>query len=268
MTRRFEDRVVLVTGAASGIGAAAAERFAAEGARLWLGDVDEAGLAATAAKLDPAGQRVGCQALDVAVREQVEEFTEAGAARFGRLDVLFNNAGIGAYGATPDLSPETWQRTFAVDLHGVFYGCRAGIPHLRRAGGGAIVNTASISGLFADAGLAAYNAAKGALVNYTRALALDHGAEGIRANAVCPGLIETPLSQRLLALPGLREDYRARIPLRRPGRPEEVAALVCFLASDEASYVSGACFVVDGGLTASAGQPLFPRYFGGGSRRT
>ena len=146
--------------------------------------------------------------LDVADRAQVEAFVDAGAERFGRLDVLFNNAGIGAFGRTPDLDPEVWKRVIEVDLHSVFYGCRAAIPHLRRAGGGAIVNTASISGMGGDYGLSAYNAAKGAVLNYTRTLAIDHARDGIRVNSVCPGPIDTPLAAR----PARQREDRARVP--------------------------------------------------------
>ncbi len=263
MPGRFDRRTVIVTGAASGIGAAAAARFHAEGACLMLGDLDSEKLASVAKQLDPEGERVAYFALDVAEREAVEAFTEAAAERFGALHIVFNNAGIGIYGRTPDLDPEAWHRTFAVNLHAVFYGCRAAIPHLRAAGGGAIVNTASISGLFGDAGLAAYNAAKAGVVNYTRALAIDHAREGIRANAICPGLIETGLTRGVLAHEEMIDDYNRRIPTGRAGRPEEVAAVACFLASDEASYVNGAAIVVDGALTASTNQPSFTRYFEG-----
>jgi meso-butanediol dehydrogenase/(S,S)-butanediol dehydrogenase/diacetyl reductase len=150
-----------------------------------------------------------------------------------------------------------------VDLHSVFYGCRAGIPHLQRAGGGAIVNTASISGTAGDYGLSDYNAAKGAVLNYTRTLAIDHARDGIRVNSVCPGPIATPLAGPLLANEKITREYRERIPMGRVGTAEEVAAVVAFLASDDAAYVTGAAIIVDGGLTAATGQPNFPRILQG-----
>lgn len=260
MGARFDGRVVLITGAASGIGAAAARRFASEGARLMLGDIDGDGLASVRSEL---GEAAAARVTDVAERAQVEALTREAVERFGRLDVVFNNAGIGAYGRTPDLDPELWHRTIAVDLHSVFYGCRAAIPHLRASGGGAIINTASISGLCADYGLAAYNAAKAAVVNYTRAVAIDHAREGIRANAVCPGPIETALTAALRGSERFMAAYRELIPMARMGTADEVAGVVAFLASDDAAYVTGAAIVVDGGVTATTGQVNFARLIEG-----
>jgi len=256
---RFRDKVVLITGAASGIGAAAARRFAAEGAALVLGDLNEEGLASIRKEIETSGGRTAILPTDVACRAQVEALTAAAASRFGGLDVVFNNAGIGAFGKTPDLDPEVWLRTFDVDVHSVFYGCRAAIPLLRERGGGSIVNTASISGLAGDYGLSAYNAAKGAVVNYTRAAAIEHARENIRINAVCPGPVETPLAHSLLHHPRVESEYARAIPMGRPGRADEIASVAAFLASDDASYVTGAMIVVDGGLLAATGQPDFHR---------
>ena len=255
MAERFAGKVALVTGGASGIGAAAARRLAAEGARVAIGDLNESAGTALAKELGSETGRALFHAVDVAELASVERLVAATVDQLGRLDVLVNNAGIGCFGETPDLDPEQWHRVIAVDLHSVFYGCRAAIPHLRRAGGGAIVNTASISGLAGDYGFAAYNAAKGAVANYTRTLAIDHGKDGIRTNAVCPGPIDTPLAAALTSNDVVMAEYARVVPLGRIGRADEVAAAIAFLASDDASYVNGACLEVDGGLTAHTGQP-------------
>jgi len=262
MSGRFVGKVAVVTGAASGIGAATARRFGQEGASLVLADLNESQGGSLAAELAREGARAAFVRTDVSDPEQVEALMQAAVDRYGALHIVFNNAGIGAYGKAPDLDVALWQQVIAVDLHSVFYGCRAAIPRLRATGGGVIINTASISGLFGDYGLAAYNAAKGGVVNLTRTVAIDHAREGIRVNAVCPGPIGTPLLNPLLAAPGAQDEYNKLVPMGRVGRAEEVAAVVAFLASDDASYITGAAIVVDGGVTAATGQPSFTRLIG------
>jgi meso-butanediol dehydrogenase/(S,S)-butanediol dehydrogenase/diacetyl reductase len=254
---RFANKVAVVTGGASGIGLAAARRFHAEGAAVVIADLnDELGEAAVR-ELGP--ERCLHHHANVAVWAEVEALMRRAAEAFGGLDILVNNAGVGSFAATPDLPVEEWRRVIEIDLDSVFYGCKAAIPLMRQRGGGAIVNTASISGLAGDYSFAAYNAAKGAVINYTRAAAIDHAREGIRINAVCPGPVDTPLIAGIDAMQGIREIWNSCVPLGRFARPEEIAAVIAFLASDDAAYVVGAAIAVDGGVTAHTGQPNLPR---------
>jgi meso-butanediol dehydrogenase/(S,S)-butanediol dehydrogenase/diacetyl reductase len=254
---RFTGKTVVVTGGASGIGLASARRLHAEGANVVIGDIADQLSPETADAF--GGERLLYRRTNVAVWEEVRALVEAAAESFGRLDVMYNNAGIGRLAATPDLAVEDWRQVIDVSLSGVFYGCKAAIPLMRAQGGGVIVNMASASGLAADYSFAAYNAAKGGVVNYTRSVAIDHAREGIRANAVCPGPIETAPKKNIDPIPGARAAWEDCVPMGRFGSADEVASVVAFLASDDASYVTGATLVVDGGLLAHTGQPNFPR---------
>jgi meso-butanediol dehydrogenase/(S,S)-butanediol dehydrogenase/diacetyl reductase len=248
---RFKGKVVVVTGAASGIGAGVAERFAQDGAAVVLSDVDEEGLRAVARQMP---DRTLVHPCDMADYSQVQALVEAAIRRFGRLDVMVNNAGVASEGKAGDVSLDDWDKTLRVDLTGVFYGCRAALPELLKTRG-CIVNTASVSGLGADWAMCAYNAAKGGVVNLTRSIALDYGGRGVRCNAVCPSLTRTGMTEDMLDDPQLVAKFMERLPLGRVAEPADIAAVVAFLASEDARFINGVNLPVDGGVTASNGQP-------------
>ena len=251
---RFEGKVALVTGGASGIGAATVRRLVDEGAQVMIADLNGEGAELLATEL---GSVTDAHQIDVTDSVAVNELVRGTVDRFGRLDVLFNNAGITSTGRVDTLTDDEWQRVMDVDVSSVFYGCRAAVPIMREQGGGSIVNTASISGIGGDWGIPAYNAAKGAVMNFTRAMAADHARDGIRVNAVCPGGIATPMTRMLVDSRRAQVEYERLVPAQRMGQPEESAAAGAFLASDDASYVTGHGLVVDGGVTALTGQPNF-----------
>lgn len=258
--RRFAGQTVLISGAASGIGAATAQRFAAEGANLALCDLREEPLRAFAETLELPDDRLELGAFDVADADAYAAFIDHAAARFGRLDVLVNNAGIGSFGHVDEVDTKYWRKVMAVNVDAVFFGVRAAMPYLRKTKG-CVVNTASISGLFADPGLLAYNTSKGALINMTRNLAVDHASDGVRFNCICPGGVATPMTKAHLADAAFMDEYATLVPMARMGLPEEMAAGIAFLASRDAAYITGTTLTIDGGVTAQTGQPNFDRLY-------
>jgi meso-butanediol dehydrogenase/(S,S)-butanediol dehydrogenase/diacetyl reductase len=249
---RFKGKTVIVTGSASGIGKGVAQRFSQEGANVVLCDVDEKKLAAVAAEL-PA-ERTLSQRCDVTRFDEVEALVKQAVSRFGALDVMVNNAGIASEGTALEVPLDEWGKTIDTDLSGVFHGSRAALPELLKTRG-CIVNTASVSGLGADWAMCAYNAAKGGVVNLTRSLALDFGKKGVRANSVCPSLTHTGMTEDMVKDKALVGKFMERMPLGRVAEPADIAAVVAFLASDDARFVNGANIPVDGGVMASNGQP-------------
>ena len=255
---RLKDRVALVTGAARGIGLAAARAFLEEGARVTLCDIDEAPLQAVVADLLRSSLPVQAVPVDVSDRASIVSAVAATIAAWGQLDVLVSNAAITDDTPLAAISPEQWRRVLAVSLDGVLFCAQAAVPHLRHSVNGSIINIASIQGLRGQPDAMAYATAKAGVVNLTRCMAVDLGPLGIRANAIAPGFIDTRMALMHGSIHEHQTDWfndvfikHGRLPLRRPGKPEDVAGPILFLASDDSRYVTGHVLVVDGGLTCT-----------------
>ena len=248
----FQDKIVLVTGAASGIGEAAARAFAKAGATLVLADKDKSGLKKLTEDLGES--RGMARVINTADPDDCEDLIADAVKRFGRLDVLVNDAGVDHMGAVDEGSLKEWERVMGTDLNGYFYMIRCAMPHLRKSKG-CVVNVSSVSGLGGDWNHSFYNAAKGAITNFTRALALDEAKNGVRVNAVNPSLVYTAMTKAMKANPKLIKRFEERIPLGRGAEPADIAGPILFLASEAAHFVTGVNLPVDGGLTASNGQP-------------
>ncbi|MBI3304667.1 MAG: SDR family oxidoreductase [Deltaproteobacteria bacterium] len=261
MAGKLDGRVAIVTAGGAGIGAATARRFAQEGASVVIADLSGKRAEEVSAGIKASGGRAVCIKMDAADPEGVQATIKLTLDTYGRLDVMFNNAGMAEVAPLDEISLESWNRVLAVTLTSTFLGMKYCLPIMRKQGKGVIVNTASISGTGGDYGLSSYNAAKAGVINLTRSAALENARHNIRVNCVCPGAINTRAAE---ILGKERADEFRRMqgeahPLGRMGEPEEIANTVLFLASDEASFITGAAIVVDGGLTAHTGLPTLPR---------
>ena len=255
---RLENKVAVITGAGSGIGRESALLFAREGARVVVAEMNEAAGRSVAAEIERAGGKALFFHADVSKAKDAEAMILAAEMTWGRLDVLFNNAGIfpDRDGSVVDTDEETWDLVMRVNLKGVFFGCKYAIPAMLRAGGGSIINTASFVALMGAATpQIAYTASKGGVLSMTREIAVEFARKGIRANALCPGPVDTPLLQELMSDPARKARRLVHIPPGRLAKPGEIAQAALFLASDDSSYVNGATFTVDGGITAAYVTP-------------
>jgi NAD(P)-dependent dehydrogenase (short-subunit alcohol dehydrogenase family) len=251
---RLEGKRAIITGAGMGMGRATALRFAEEGAKVGLIDIEEAALRQTAEAITAAGGDALPLVADVAVEDQVARAVAGAVARWGGLDVVVANAAvqlIGQDARVHELDAAVWQKTIDINLTGVFHTCKHGIQALLATGGGSVICTASPTSLFGLApGYDAYSASKAGVLGLVKVMANDYARDGIRVNAVIPGFTDTPLVRKVMENDEWREGLIRTIPMGRPGTAEEVAAMMLFLASDEAAYATGAAFVVDGGITA------------------
>jgi meso-butanediol dehydrogenase / (S,S)-butanediol dehydrogenase / diacetyl reductase len=257
MAGKLEGKVAVVTAGGSGIGAATARRFGVEGAAVVIADLSGTRAEKVAGEIKGGGGRAAFIKMDAADPDGVQAAIKLALDRYGRLDIMFNNAGIAELSPVEGISLESWNRVLAVTLTGTFLGIKYSVPIMRRQGGGAIVNTASISGTRGDYGMSSYNAAKAGVINLTRTVALENAKHKIRVNCVCPGAINTRAPEILgkERAEQFRLAQAAAHPVGRMGEPQEIANAVLFLASDEASFVTGAAIIVDGGVTAATGLP-------------
>ena len=258
MGGRLDGKVALITGAGSGMGLAAAQLFASEGARVVITDVVEAAGNAAVDTISAQGGDACFVAADISQAADCDAMVAAAMREFGALHVLYNNAGVfpADDGGVLDTPESTWTRVMEINLKGVWLGCKAGIPAMLESGGGSIVNVASFVALMGAAtAQIAYTASKGGVLSMTREMAVEYARQGIRANALCPGPIETPLLEELLSDPARRARRMVHIPMGRLGRAEELAKAALFLASDDSSFMTGSALVVDGGITAAYVTP-------------